>query len=432
MSNYFSPEVMERSLLIIANDIIDDDVYFYKDEYYKLNFSLWDTDSIKFVLDSFGFKDIGNALDYPGVFPEQDTFDNASVFVPIEKTNRIVLSKKYNAIMCYTINRYNVSIFCIINKDKYSKFNTKLSEIIEKNKHAGIFNNVNFKCKKKEFIEISDVLNDEDKYVTVQKKKVNDEKLVFDKDSEIFNVMEDIKIFFEKDTKKLYKDMGILYKRGIILYGDPGNGKTAMIREIIRQLHKITVIIINPNTPRITFVLSELIDTLKEKHAIIVIEDIDSVINRANRSELLNILDGVNMKSGVYFIGTTNYPEKIDPAFVNRSGRFDRLYKIPNPNENIRKAFFRSCRVSDTLSKFKIHKSNSENSNLNIVDLFVKYSDNMSMANLKELMIATQYMLIRDKNISVEEAIEKCHEILINTRTEHVESHMSYRNRYIE
>ena len=224
--------------------------------------------------------------------------------------------------------------------------------------------------------------------------------------------------------------MNILYKRGVIIHGEPGNGKTAMIREIIRQLSNVTTIIINPNTPRVTFILSELINALKERQTIIVIEDIDSVIINNNRSEFLNILDGINMKSGIYFIGTTNYPERIDPAFVNRSGRFDRLYKIPNPNETIRRLFFNSSKISDLLEGYKVYKDSSKNYNLSIVDLFVKYSDDLSMANLKELMISTQYMLISNKDISIEEALETNYNTLKTIKTEHDNSHNEYEESY--
>ena len=273
-------------------------------------------------------------------------------------------------------------------------------------------------------------MNDEDKVVSVQKKKLPKENLVYDTNSELFNVMSDIKLFFKKDTKELYKKMNILYKRGIIIHGEPGNGKTAMIREIIRQLSNVTTIIINPNTPRVTFILSELINALKEKPAIIVIEDIDSVIMNNNRSEFLNILDGINMKSGIYFIGTTNYPERIDAAFVNRSGRFDRLYKIPNPNETIRRLFFRSSKINELLEGYKVHKDNSENNNLDIVELFVKYSDDLSMANLKELMISTQYMLISNRDRSIEEILEINYNLLKTIKTEHDTAHNEYEENY--
>jgi SpoVK/Ycf46/Vps4 family AAA+-type ATPase len=136
------------------------------------------------------------------------------------------------------------------------------------------------------------------------------------------------------------------------------------------------------------------------------------------------------VKSGIYFIGTTNYPERIDSAFMNRSGRFDRSYEIPNPNDTIRRAFFRSCKIGELLNDYKFYKDNSENSNMTVVDLFVKYSDGLSMANLKELMISTQYMLISNRDISIEEALENNFNMLTKIKKEHDESHNEYEDRY--
>lgn len=421
-----SIENIEDKLLFLVNEYLDDvDVYLSDGEYFRVNFNIWTPEKIKSILKTFGFKFIGNVSDFPEILPQQDTFNDSDVQLKFTDINKINVSEKYNAILVYTVYKYYIRTYCLIDKKHYKKFNKKLNKLLSVDKHSGIFNNVDFTCKKKEYIEISDVLSEEDKLVTVQVKKVPDECLVFDRDSEIFNVMEDIKLFFKPATKELYDRMKILYKRGIIIHGDPGNGKTAMIRELIRQLKDVTCIIINPNTPRITFVLSELLDSLKGKQVIIVIEDIDAVINHNNRSELLNILDGVNMKSGIYFIGTTNYPEKIDPAFVNRAGRFDRSYKIPNPNETVRRAFFNNAKIGELLRGYKIYKNDSENTQLSITDLFVKYSVDLSMANLKELMISTQYMLITNKNISIEEALEINFKTLIENKKEHDDAYNS-------
>lgn len=423
---------IESSLTFITNTMLDNsDIYLYEGEYYKVNFNVYENTKLKSILNTFKYKKIGHAHDYPELFPQQDTFTENDIYNHYNKTNVICISEKYKSVMIYTEQKYYVRIFLLIDKKFYNKFNKKLIPILEAGRSSGIFNAIDFKCKEKEYIEISSTINEDDKYVSIEKKKIPKETLVFDTSSEIFNVMEDIKLFFKKDTKELYKKMNILYKRGIILYGDPGNGKSALIRELIRQLHGVTIIIINPNTPRVTFVLSELINALKGKPSIIVIEDIDSVIMNNNRSEFLNILDGINMKSGVYFIGTSNYPERIDPAFVNRSGRFDRSYEIPNPNENVRKAFFRSCKISDILKDYKVHSTNSENTNLSITELFVKYSEGLSMANLKELMVSTQYMLILDKNKSIEECLEKSYVMITKSKTDHDKSHKDYESRYV-
>jgi len=427
----YNSEIVEQGLLTLVNSIIDGfDIGLEEDEYYKVSFNIWENHKLQNFLDTFKFEVIGNAHKFPNILPQKNAFYDSDIYLSYEKTDVIAISEKYNAIAIYSVQKYYVKILMLIDKENYSKFNKKVVPLLESNKSSGIFNSVNFKCKKKEYIEVSSPMNDEDKIVSIQKKKLPKENLVYDTESGLFNVMNDIKLFFKKDTKELYKKMNILYKRGVIIHGEPGNGKTAMIREIIRQLSNVTTIIINPNTPRVTFVLSELINALKEKPTIIVIEDIDSVILNNNRSEFLNILDGINMKSGIYFIGTSNYPERIDPAFVNRSGRFDRMYKIPNPNENIRRAFFRSCKIGDILTGYKIHKDNSDNTELNIVDLFVKYSDDLSMANLKELMISTQYMLISDNTKSIEEALETNYNTLKNVKSEHDSSHNEYEENY--
>ena len=269
-------------------------------------------------------------------------------------------------------------------------------------------------------------MNESDRGVSIQKKTVDKEKLVFVKESSIHNVMNDINLFFKKETKELYKKMNIAYKRGIILYGNPGNGKTAMIREVIRKMKDVTVINIAPNTQRIPFIISELIAALDGHPALIVIEDIDAILTKFNRSEFLNILDGLNMKSGIYFIGTTNYPERIDPAFVNRSGRFDRMFEIGNPEELVRMEFFKNSNIEEILSEYKTYKSNSTYTGLSVVGLFVKYSEGLSMANLKELMISTKYMLISDDSKSVEECLESVANTLKTNKEEHTQSHNAY------
>lgn len=61
-----------------------------------------------------------------------------------------------------------------------------------------------------------------------------------------------------------------------------------------------------------------------------LIEDIDSM-PASCRSYFLNTLDGATSKEGMYLIGTTNYPEKIDPALMNRAGRFENLIYRKGP-----------------------------------------------------------------------------------------------------
>jgi ATP-dependent 26S proteasome regulatory subunit len=68
-----------------------------------------------------------------------------------------------------------------------------------------------------------------------------------------------------------------------------------------------------------------------------VLEDLDSLINDRNRSFFLNELDGFAANTGIVTLATTNHPERLDPAILERPSRFDRKYhfELPGPTERV-------------------------------------------------------------------------------------------------
>ena len=140
--------------------------------------------------------------------------------------------------------------------------------------------------------------------------------------------------FFSKEAS-FFQTYNIPYKRGILLYGKPGNGKTTLVKSIASTISapvaywQITEF---TNSESIAEVFSAAV---RMAPMVLVIEDIDSMPESC-RSFFLNILDGVASKEGVFLIGTTNYPERIDPALMNRAGRFDRAYEVKLPDERLR------------------------------------------------------------------------------------------------
>jgi ATP-dependent 26S proteasome regulatory subunit len=70
-----------------------------------------------------------------------------------------------------------------------------------------------------------------------------------------------------------------------------------------------------------------------------VLEDLETIVGDANRSFFLNELDGFSDNSGIVVLATTNYPERIDPAIIDRPSRFDRKYLFDLPSTEERLAF---------------------------------------------------------------------------------------------
>jgi len=420
---------MEEALVRFANSNRHDfDVYL--EDYQVVNMYIYRANVFKELLKACEFEDVGNIYDYPNVFPQPESINGYDLVASFDAFYRIALSEKLNSVLFYTIDLDAFSCSFLIDIQNLKKFTKKTKKILQQDSRDNLFQDVDFTCKKGEYIEVTDSTGSPTKAAEAVKKKVPNENLIFHEKSTIVEVMNDIFTFFKKETRKLYERLQIAYKRGVILYGDPGNGKSAMIREIIRTVPKITKVVINPNVINVTRVLSSVIKALNGKQAIIIIEDIDSLITDRNRSQFLNIMDGVDIKSGVYFIGTTNYPEKIDPALLNRSGRFDRTYKIDNPSEEVRWKFFESRNIGELLSEFKVYKDDSKpDTDEGIVELFVKYSEGLPMANLKELITSVQYRLVTNPDMSIEEALETSHHSLIESRNEHISNHNEYKKK---
>lgn len=155
-------------------------------------------------------------------------------------------------------------------------------------------------------------------------------------------LLEENTILFFRKLMHLRKE-GIKTRRGIILYGNPGNGKTSICRYISRNLSGITRIWVTDWHMRPESV-SALFETARKlSPSIIFLEDIDTVgISRSMTGrinpilgKLLNEMDGIQDNDGIVVVATTNNIDIMDQALANRPGRFDLKIRISNPHPRI-------------------------------------------------------------------------------------------------
>lgn len=205
--------------------------------------------------------------------------------------------------------------------------------------------------------------------------------------SSSLKVIEEIEKFWEKE--KDFKENKIVYKRGILLWGPQGCGKSSIIQILMQDIVKRDGLLLKYNNSE------EFLDGIRvlrqiqpNTKLVVLMEDLDALLDYSYKeSEVLNMLDGIDYIDNVVFLATTNYPEKLDQRIINRPSRFDKRFHIGFPDEETRRVYIKSL---ITPSSFKID-----------VEKWVKDTRNLSVAHIKELFVAV--MLLGDK---YEEALE--------------------------
>jgi hypothetical protein len=158
---------------------------------------------------------------------------------------------------------------------------------------------------------------------------------------------DDFEAFWDRES--WFREKRIPYRRGYLLHGPPGNGKSTAVRAMMcsRGLSAFTMRLFDERTSDGD--LDELFDAAqKERPAMILFEDLDRAFPRTGESPtnvslqyLLNCLDGVATGEGIVVVATANQPSLLDPAILRRPGRFDRVVNFPNPSATLRDAYFR-------------------------------------------------------------------------------------------
>lgn len=209
----------------------------------------------------------------------------------------------------------------------------------------------------------------------VTKVAVNSDDLIEIND-QTQKIIKESKDFFDKIPE--FKKAGFLPKRGILLHGVPGQGKTSTCTIIANNIIKNNGIVfsvtnLNAFENTVSFLRTDFRSVEKDRPIIVIIEDIDIIADVAE-SQLTNFIDGQSSVAPAIFIATTNRVDEL-PDSLLRPSRFDWVVEMTNPSEDNIRTFFEQKGIVDQE-----------------LEDFVKASNGMTMADVKELFVTVKLL----------------------------------------
>jgi len=200
------------------------------------------------------------------------------------------------------------------------------------------------------------------------------------------DLISDVADYLDPATRRWYGNRGIPYRRGYLLHGPPGTGKSslslALAGHFKMRIYIVSLSSVTASEENLATLFSEL-----PRRCVVLLEDIDSAglthtrengaveaaiqgdtdmvpgqvtpgngsgngpaglttvvsqpVGRLSLSGLLNILDGVASQEGRVLIMTTNHPEKLDKALI-RPGRVDKMVEFGRADTEMAAAIFRA------------------------------------------------------------------------------------------
>jgi 26S proteasome regulatory subunit T2 len=206
---------------------------------------------------------------------------------------------------------------------------------------------------------------------------------------------------------ELYEDIGIKPPKGVILYGEPGTGKTLLAKAVANQTSASFLRVVGSELiqkylgdgPKLVREMFRVADDLSP--TIVFIDEIDAVGSKRYDSssggtreiqrtmlELLNQLDGFDERGDVKVIMATNKIESLDPALI-RPGRIDRKIEFPLPDVKTKRHIF------------NIHTSKMTLAEDVDLEKFIMSKDDLSGADIKAVCTEAGMLALRERRMKV-------------------------------
>lgn len=232
------------------------------------------------------------------------------------------------------------------------------------------------------------------------------------KDGFVDKMLDEIEIFWKREN--IYKEYGETHKRGYLMWGPPGCGKTFLLRRIIEKFieeENGVVLKIDSNLINDYQTVQKYFDN--NQKFLLYLENLDEVYNNQAHSDtsmsmLESFLDNSNPDlTNTIMMFTSNFPEKIPNKIIDRPNRIDRIIEVMFPTKEERKYFLekKSKRLTDKQ-----------------IDKIIQLTDNFSFAHLNEIIMSVELY-----EYDIEGTIERINNTANNINSEKYEKQLKNR-----
>jgi transitional endoplasmic reticulum ATPase len=206
------------------------------------------------------------------------------------------------------------------------------------------------------------------------------------------SIINDVESFFgSRDT---YLQYNIPWKRGVILHGPPGCGKTISIKALMNTVRQQDVSNLYVKSFKASGCQSDqasirqiFVKARAVAPALLIFEDLDSLVTDELRSFFLNEVDGVEENNGLLIIGSTNHIDRLDTSITKRPSRFDRKFHFKAPSEQERRLYCQYWQL-------KLESNPDIDFTYEVCQAVAAATEAFTFAYLKELFVQTLLVYI--------------------------------------
>ncbi|KAK5746375.1 hypothetical protein LTR17_000755 [Elasticomyces elasticus] len=209
-------------------------------------------------------------------------------------------------------------------------------------------------------------------------------------------LINDVQGFF--DSRAVYEEVHVPWKRGIIMHGTPGCGKTISIKALMHSLQEKNVASLyvksfdscagEQSSIRNIFYQARVMAP-----CLLIFEDLDSLVK--------DKVDGLESNDGICMIGSTNHLERLDAGISKRPSRFDRKYHYKLPGHQERVLYCEYWRK-------KLSKRGDLEFGDEVCELVARLTSGFSFAYMKELFVQALLAIVGgradDEDVDISDA----------------------------